>query len=285
MESRGRISLKPMLQGVRTYLTLGGLVLVALMLRSLVDHFIYYPMRYPQGAWDLRVESGAVDQWLTTADGTRLHAWWFPKPDAHFATLFLHGNAGNVTHRVDHAQAVRSAGSAFFVIDYRGYGKSQGQPSERGLYDDADAGYARLVQLGYPPDRIIVQGESLGAAVAADLATRRQCAAVILESPLMSAGKIAETVLPFVGPLVVRGYETYHKISKVHVPVLVIHGDADEIVPFSQGWGVFLAANEPKQFWAVPAAKHNDLLDTAGPGYVTHLRVFYRSLIQNQRGA
>lgn len=285
MEFRGRISPKPILHGARVYLTLGGLVVVALMLRSLVDHLIYYPMRYPQGAWDLQVESGAEDQWLTAADGTQLHAWWFPKPDARFATLFLHGNAGNVTHRVNHAHAVLSAGSAFLVVDYRGYGKSQGQPSERGLYNDADAGYARLIQLGYPPDRIIVQGESLGTAVAADLAIRRQCAAVILESPLISVGKIAKTVLPFVGPLVVRGYDTYRKISQVHVPVLVIHGEADEIVPFSQGRAVFLAANEPKQFWAVPAARHNDLLDIAGPAYVTHLRAFYRSLIQNQQGA
>ena len=262
-------------RGVRASLELAGLVALVLILEKLIDRFIYYPMRYPEGEWELQGVSGAEDQWLTAADGTMLHGWWFPKAGARFATLFLHGNAGNVTHRIDHAHAVLDAGSAFFVLDYRGYGKSKGHPSERGLYQDADAAYARLLQLGYPPDRIVIQGESLGTAVAVDLAMRRQCAAVILESSLMSAGKVAGTVVPFLGPLFVRGFDTYGKISRVHVPLLVIHGEADEIVPFSQGRNVFLAANEPKQFWAVPGAHHNDLLDMAVPEYVPRLRAFY----------
>lgn len=245
------------------------------MLRDLVDRFIYYPMRYPQGAWELQREFGPQDQWLEAADGTRLHGWWFAKAEVQLATLFLHGNAGNVTHRVDHAQAVLAAGSAFFVIDYRGYGKSEGRPSERGFYEDADAAYARLLELGYAQDHIIVQGESIGTAVAVDLATRKPCAGVILESPLISVGKIAGTVVPFLGPLFVRGFDVYGKISGVHVPLLVIHGTSDEIVPFSQGRTVFLAGNEPKQFWSVPGAHHNDLLEVAGAEYVRRLRRFY----------
>jgi hypothetical protein len=248
------------------------------MLRSFADRFIYYPIRYPQGAWQLQAKVGAEDRWLTAADGTRLNAWWFPKADARFATVFLHGNAGNVTHRIDHALAVLNAGSAFLVVDYRGYGKSEGRPSERGLYEDADAAYAELLQLGYAPERIIVQGESLGTAIAVDLAMRKRCAGVILESPLISAGRIAATVLPFVGPLVIRGYDTYSKISRVHAPLMVIHGDADEIVPFSQGRVVFDAGNKPKQFWTVPGAHHNDLLDIAGSEYAAHLRAFYHLL-------
>jgi hypothetical protein len=262
-------------------MVLGALALIALMLQGVIDQLIYYPMRYPQGAWDLQAESGAKDQWLTAADGTQLHCWWFPKADAHFVTLFLHGNAGNVTHRVDHADAVMNAGSAFLVLDYRGYGKSKGRPSERGLYNDADAAYARLIELGYSPDCIIVQGESLGSAVAANLAMRRKCAAVILESPLMSASKVAETVLPLIVPLMIRGYDTYRMISQINVPVFVIHGDADEIVPFSQGRAVFGAAHEPKYFWAVHGAHHNDLLEVAGSEYVTRLREFYQVVIQN----
>jgi uncharacterized protein len=262
----------------RVLITLAVIVFTYAVLRSLADRFIYYPMRYPRGEWALKAKFGAEDRWLKTADGTRLNAWWFPKADAQFATLFLHGNAGNVTHRIDHAQTILDAGSAFLVVDYRGYGKSEGRPSERGLNEDADAAYAELLQLGYRPDRIIVQGESLGTAIAVDLATRKHCAGVILESPLMSAGKIAGTVLPFIGPLVVRGYDTYSKISRVHAPVMVVHGEADEIVPFSQGRAVFRAANEPKQFWPVPRAHHNDLLEVAGSEYVTHLRAFYRLL-------
>jgi uncharacterized protein len=282
LETRSKISLKPTPRGVRACLAFALLVSILSMLQKLIDGFIYYPMRYPQGEWELQEPSGAQERWLTAADGTSLNAWWFPKAGAQFATLFLHGNGGNITHRIDHAHAVLKAGSAFFVLDYRGYGKSKGHPSERGFYDDADAAYSRVVQIGYAPDRIIIQGESLGTAVAVDLATRRRCAAVILESPLMSAGKVADTVLPFLGSLIVRGYDTYRKISQVHVPVMVIHGEADEIVPFSQGRNVFLAAHEPKQFWAVPGAQHNSLLEVAGPEYVTRLRAFYCSLTQKQ---
>ena len=235
-------------------------------------------MRYPQGDWDLQAQAGAQDLWLTTEDGVRLNAWWFPKPRALYATLFLHGNAGNVTHRVDRAQAIASAGSAVLIPDYRGYGKSTGHPSERGLYKDASAAYDALLRPGYEPDRIVLQGESLGSAVAVELATRRKCAALILESPFASLNKMAATLLPFVGPLVAHGFDTYARIARVHAPLLVIHGDADEIVPFSQGEAVFRAANEPKQFWRVADAKHNDLLYAAGEAYVVRLRAFYESL-------
>lgn len=263
---------------VRFAIAFAAIAFTYAMLRNLADRFIYYPMRYPQGAWEFQAKVGAEDRWLTASDGTRLNAWWFPKPDARFATVFLHGNAGNVTHRIDHALAVRDAGSAFLVVDYRGYGKSQGQPSERGLCQDADPAYAELLRLGYGPERIIVQGESLGTAIAVDLAMRKECAGVILESPLMSAGSMAGSVLPFLGPLVVRGYDTYSKISRVHSPLMVIHGDKDEIVPLSQGKAVFDAANEPKQFWSVSGAHHNDLLEVAGAEYVVRLRDFYRGL-------
>lgn len=250
------------------------------MLRSIVDRFVYYPMSYPEGEWDSQAAAGAQDLWFNTADGVPLNAWWFPKPDARFATLFLHGNAGNVTHRIDHAHAITRAGSAILVLDYRGYGKSRGHPSERGFYLDAEAGYDTLLQLGLTPKHIILQGESLGTAVAAELASRRPCAALILESPLVSLSKMAATVVPIVGPLVARGFEAHKKIGQVCAPLLVVHGDADEIVPFSHGQAVFSAANRPKQFWRVPGAHHNDLLYVAGNEYTTRLRAFYNSLAQ-----
>jgi len=249
-----------------------------LMLPGVIDHFLYYPMPYPQGDWGAQAKAGAQDVWLTTKDGIRLNAWWFPKADAHFATLFLHGNAGNVTHRIDHAKAIQLAGSAVLVVDYRGYGKSKGRPSERGLYLDADAAYDELIRLGYPANRIIVQGESLGSAVAAELAARRPCAGLVLESPFASLSEMAGTVLPVIGSLVAHGFDTDKKIGKVHVPVLVMHGDADEIVPFSQGEKVFRRANQPRIFWRVSGAHHNDLLYAAGKEYVDRLRGFYRSL-------
>ncbi|MFL6463986.1 MAG: alpha/beta hydrolase [Bryobacteraceae bacterium] len=267
-----------MSRAIRGCIVLVLVIFIGAMLQTVVNQFVYYPMPYPQGAWDLQRDAGAQDRWFKAADGTQLNAWWFPRSGAHFATLFLHGNAGNITHRIDHAHEILKAGSAFLVVDYRGYGKSRGHPSERGLYEDAHAAYADLLALGYAPDRIILQGESLGTAVAVDLATRKQCAGLILESPLKSLRAMAGTVLPVVGPLLAHGFDTYSKISRVHVPLLIIHGDADEVVPFSQGQAVFQTANQPKQFWPVSRAHHNDLLDTAGSEYAARLRAFYESI-------
>jgi len=263
----------------RAWLTASLLVFVFLMFQQLVDRLVYYPMPYPQGDWNLQTQAGAQDLWLTAQDGIRLNAWWFPKPGSPFATLFLHGNAGNVTHRIDHADAVQSAGSAILVVDYRGYGKSNGHPSERGLGLDADAGYEALRKLGYHPHQVLLHGESLGTAVAVELASRRPCAGLILESPLSSLGDIASTVLPLIGPLVARGFNTKTIIKRVRTPLLVIHGDADEIVPFSQGEAVFAAATAPKEFWRIPGAHHNDLLHFAGDRYVPRLRAFYDSVL------
>jgi hypothetical protein len=248
------------------------------MFHHLINRVVYYPMPYPDGDWNLQTEAGAQDVWLTTSDGIRLNAWWCPKRSSRFATLFLHGNAGNVTHRIDHARAINAAGLAVLLVDYRGYGKSKGHPSEAGLGLDAEAAYESLTQLGFKRTQIILHGESLGSAVAVKLASARPCAGLILESPFASLGEMAGKVLPIVGPLVVHGFNSKHSITQVHTPVLVIHGDADEVVPFAQVEAVFGAANPPKQFWRIPGAHHNDLLYVAGEQYVPKLRAFYESL-------
>jgi len=266
------------LRSPRAWIIAALLVFIWLLLGRLIDRLVYYPSTYPEGNWELQTKAGAQDVWITTADGVRLNAWWFPRRGSSFATLFLHGNAGNVTDRIDHAEAIKEAGSAVLVIDYRGYGKSSGRPGERGLNLDAEAGYAALLNFGYDPTHIILQGESLGTAVAARLASRRPTAGLILESPLASLSDMAARMAPIIGPLLVRGFDTKTTIARVHCPLLVIHGDADEIVPFRQGQMVFAAANSPKEFWRVAGAHHNDLLYAAGAEYVPHLRVFYNSL-------
>ena len=244
----------------------------------IANRFIFYPMKYPGGDWDLQRSARAEDRWIRSAGGIRLNAWWFPSPKARLVTLFLHGNAGNVTHRIDHADAIRQARSQVLVVDYRGYGKSNGTPSERGLYQDGDATYDELVRAGFDPSQIVLHGESLGTAVAVDVAARRRCAGLILEAPLSSAQDVAAGVVPILGPALVRGFESQRKISRVHAPVFVIHGDRDEVIPFSQGRAVFDAANKPKWFWQVRGAMHNDLQFVAGREYVPRLREFYAHL-------
>jgi uncharacterized protein len=248
------------------------------MLGRLLDRFVFYPMRYPQGNWNLQSQAEAKDRWITTRDGVRLNAWWFANPESRLVTLFLHGNAGNVTHRIDHAHAMNRAGSSVVVLDYRGYGKSPGNPSRVSLHFDADAAYEAVLQLGYRAGEIILHGESLGTAVAVELASRRSCAGLILESPFASLSEMAGRLLPFLGPLLIHGFNTKKAIRHLRVPLLVIHGDADEIVPFSQAQAVFEAANQPKQFWRIPGAQHNNVLFAAGDDYVRLLQSFYSPL-------
>lgn len=234
---------------------------------------VFIPMKHPAGDWKEANALGVEDVWIPSG-GVRIHGWWKPAPGTRAAVLFLHGNAGNVSHRGRHIRAWERAGASILVLDWRGYGKSDGRPSEPGIYEDAMAGYEFLRSRGYPPERILVHGESLGTVAAADVAARRPVAGVILEAPFPSARVVAQTLLPILGPALIWGYDLRSRIQKVRVPVLVIHGDRDEVIPFRLGRAVYEAANEPREFWAVFGAGHNDIPETAGPAYVERLKNF-----------
>jgi uncharacterized protein len=244
---------------------------------------IYFPSKYPQGFWDIQYQLHASDVWIETPDGVRLHAWFVARDGAPWVTLFLHGNAGNITHRLPHIQEIGAAGSSILIPDYRGYGKSAGRPTEKGLYIDSDAGYKHLVGMGYRANQIILHGESLGTAVAIDLASRRPCAALILEAPFTSASDVAGTVLPVLGPLLVRSYNSATKVSRIEAPKLFIQGDHDEVIPPRMGQALYATAPPPKEFWTVEGAGHNDIVETAGPRYRERLEKFYRNLAANER--
>jgi hypothetical protein len=134
------------------------------------------------------------------------------------------------------------------------------------------------LEQGHDPRRIVLHGESLGTAVAVDLAARRECAGVVLEAAFSSGQAVAGAALPLVGPLVFRQYDSTGKIGGVRAPMLFLHGDADTIIPLRLGKALFDAAPEPKSFWTIPGAGHNDLLESAGAAYVERLRQFYASL-------
>jgi len=239
---------------------------------------IYFPYVYPQGDWQVQAALGAQDVWLETNDRVKLHAWWIPCAGSRLATLFLHGNAGNITHRAAHARDIAAAGSSLLLADYRGYGKSGGRPTEAGLYADAEAGFAHLLARGYKPGQIVVHGESLGSAVAVHPASRHASGGVVLEAPFTSARDVAAKLLPLIGPLLVWSYDSRARIHSVRAPLLIIHGDRDDLIPLQMGRALFNEAAPPKTFWAVPGAGHNDIVETAGPAYRERLRAFYNSI-------
>lgn len=256
-----------------------GWVLTAAVLYALLTFLarrsVFHPMKYPGGFWESRERFGAEDVWLTASDGVRLHAWWVRREGSRIATLFLHGNAGNVTHRVHALEAIPAAGSSLLLLDYRGYGRSEGSPTEQGVYRDAEAGYEWLLARGYGPEQIVLHGESLGTAVAVELASRRPCRGLVLEAPFSSARAVAGRVLPVLGPTLISGFDSARRIRRVHAPVFILHGDRDDIIDIALGRELFAAANEPKTFWEVPGAGHNDLPAAAGLEYGQRLAAFY----------
>ena len=239
---------------------------------------LYYPLRYPGGEWSLQQKLGAKDVSLQSSDGTKLHGWWITAPGKDIATLHLHGNGGNITHRSITARNITAAGSSVLLLDYRGYGKSEGSPSEKGLYKDAEAAYDWIAAQGYSPDRIIVHGESLGTAVATYLATKRKCRGLILEAPFTSAKAVAGKVLPVIGPMLIWGYNSMGRIKDIHVPLLIIQGDRDEVIPYEFGQQLYAAANEPKSFWTIEGGTHNDLHHVARQEFPARLAAFYADL-------
>jgi fermentation-respiration switch protein FrsA (DUF1100 family) len=235
-----------------------------------IDALLYFPSRRFDDApanHGLRHEEFDVP----TADGERLHGWWMAARSAarlgHL--VHFHGNAGNISHRLAEAFALTASGFDVLLFDYRGYGRSTGRPHEDGLYQDARAIVAALASRpGVDPRRIFYLGESLGGAVALALALERPPRGLVLQSTFTSVRDLARLHYPVVpGFLVPDAYPSLRRIGQLRAPLLVIHGEVDEIVPFVHGQRLFAAAPEPKRFHAVPGAGHNDLLVVVGRSY------------------
>jgi fermentation-respiration switch protein FrsA (DUF1100 family) len=255
------------------------LSLTALML-AFERRLIYFPYRrlelQPRDlgmrAEELRLESR----------GATLHGWWLPLDGARRNVLVCNGNAGNVSYRLERARMMqRQLGVGVLLFDYRGFGESTGSPDEAGTYEDARAAYAALRARGLAPEQLVLFGESLGAAVAAQLALEREAAGLVLESPFASIPEMARAVYPFlppVGRLIRTRYDTLAKLPRLRMPLLVLHGARDEIVPIAQGRRVFAAAPEPKRFFEIPGAGHNDTYLSGGEEYWRVWREFLDGL-------
>ncbi|MBI2320942.1 MAG: alpha/beta hydrolase [Chloroflexi bacterium] len=224
---------------------------------------------------------GYEEVWLTASDGVRLHGWFVPGP-RDLVWLWLHGNGGNISHRVENIAFIqRRLGASVFIFDYRGYGLSEGRPSEDGLYRDADAALAYLrIRPDLDARRVVLFGRSLGTAVAVDLAARERVLGLILESPLTSIPGLARALYPFLPlePLLRTRYDALAKIGRVAAPLLVIHSRDDEVIPYQQGQALFAAAREPKRLYTLTGARHNDTYLRGGDGYWQALDGFLASL-------
>ncbi len=256
-----------------------GALLIGWLFWRLEHSMIYHP-RPLAGVLPSSVGLPYQEIELGTDDGETLRAWWIPHaaPDAP-VLLFFHGNAGNREDRLHNLAGLWRAGISVLIFDYRGYGGSTGTPSEQGLLRDGLAAFDWLREK-VAPRQVVLFGRSLGGAVAAAVAARRPARALILESTFTSAREMAWRILPLPGiGLVTRSrFDTLAAVRRLHMPLLVIHGTADELVPFEMGRRIFQsAASSQKQFREVPGGRHNDTYLIAGEAYYDALVEFLKS--------
>ena len=217
---------------------------------------------------------GYTDLTIETEDAERLHGWWIEaRSRTRGHVLVCHGNAGNVCDRLLHADLLATAGFDVLLFDYRGYGRSSGRPSEDGTYRDARAALAALHdQAGTDDPSVFYLGESLGAAVALALARERAPSGLILQSAFTSVRDMARVHYPFIpGALVPDAYPSLRLIAGLEAPLLVLHGDRDEVVPLEQGRALFEAAPQPKRMRVFPGLGHNDLVPGAASEYALEI--------------
>ncbi|NIO09631.1 MAG: alpha/beta fold hydrolase [Deltaproteobacteria bacterium] len=236
---------------------------------------------YPTSAIDATPKDVGLtyeDVYFTTDDKVKLNGWFIPFENGDRTLLWFHGNAGNISHRLQNIKLIHDKVKVnVFIIDYRGYGRSEGRISEEGTYRDATAAYFYLrMQKKIDAHRIVIFGRSVGAAIATHLAVQQDASALILETPFASIREMAKIVFPFLplGPFLKTRYDILGQIKEVRQPVLVLHGDQDDIVPFEQGRKVFEAAPEPKEFFRIRGADHNNTFMVGGEAYFAALKGF-----------
>lgn len=266
---------------------IGGALLFYFAARRFERAVVFQPERASSGAhW--KIPRGGEDVWFAGASGEHLHGWYVRAQgvglEEEAATvIYFHGNGGNINLIGWLGESLSRRGFNVLLFDYRGYGRSEGRVrDERAIYADAEAAYDYLVAVrGARPEKIVLYGQSLGTTAAVDLAARRPCGAVILESGLSSASDMAALILPW-APAWVHKYgenhfESARKLEQVSAPVLVAHGTRDRTIPVEQGYKLYTAAREPKRLIIVEEAGHNDLVTIGGREYLDTVADFIGS--------
>ena len=240
----------------------GILALIVIVGRLLHRYFIYIPDRtriHPNEAG----LTGAEEVVFKAADGTKLIAWYQPARGSQPTLLYFTGNSGNAAKRANKIRAIAADGYGVFMLNYRRYGGSEGRPSERKIAADAVSAYDYLRGLGVAPHSIVAYGESLGTAVATRLALQRHVEALVLEAPFTSVVDVGRLLWPLLPLRLIMAdqYRTIDRIGEVNVPLFIVHGARDSIIPLDHARHLYHAASEPKKLVVVPHADHNDLFD------------------------
>jgi hypothetical protein len=235
-------------------------LLFVLFMVAMENSLIYFPSVYPDGFWNppgLTFE----DAWFEAPDGTKLHGWYVPHEKPRAVVLVAHGNAGNLSHRYELLQSLYTLGVSAMIFDYRGYGRSEGTPSEAGILADARAARRWLAErAGVNESDVVLMGESLGGGVMVDLAASDGARALVLENTFTSLPEVASYHYPWlpVKLLMRTQLNSAGKIADYNGPLLQAHGDADTIIPFEIGRRLFEAAGEPKELVVIHGGDHND---------------------------
>lgn len=249
---------KPLIFALKIYL------IFLLFLYIFQSYLVFIPFKDMQSTPDkIGLEYEPIN--FKSSDGTHLFGWFIPAKKPKATLLFLHGNAGNISHRLDSIKIFNLLELNVFIFDYRGYGKSEGTVNEQNTYDDAKSAWEYLLnKKGFRPEEIILFGRSLGASIAANLASSHTPKAIILESTFTSAKDIATDLYSFLVPgfLVRYNYETLNYIKNITSPVLIIHSKDDEIIPFKHGKALFDYANEPKYFLELKGSHNSGFLQS-----------------------
>jgi fermentation-respiration switch protein FrsA (DUF1100 family) len=236
---------------------------------------VYFPSR-ELSASPANIGLAFEEARIESSDGVKLHAWYVPAAAGATTVLFCHGNAGNISHRLEWLKIFHDMGLAVLLFDYRGYGQSSGTPGEQGTYDDARAAWSYLTQTrNISPGRVVIFGESLGGAVATHLSRNISPAALIITSAFTSVPDLASKFYWYLPVRLIARihYRTADYIAQVRAPALIIHSRDDEIVPFSHGEEIYRRANEPKQFLEI-SGDHNGGFLTSEAKLIEGLRTF-----------
>lgn len=255
----------------------GGYGLIVAFVYAMQGRMLYLPNMPGRelAATPQNIGMAYEDLWLDTDDGVRIHGWFVPGTGPG-VLLFFHGNAGNISHRLDSIRQFHGLGLSVLIIDYRGYGQSQGRTTEQGTYRDAHAAWRYLTGVrGVEASDIVLFGRSLGASVASRLAAEQQPGALIVESSFTSVPEIAQELYPWLPArwLSRLKHATRDHVRRVRCPVMVIHSRDDDIIPFAHGEAIFQAANEPRTLLEIRGT-HNDAFLRDEENYLAGLRRF-----------